>query len=81
MFFFIIKLKLDDGSMFMDYELFKNLRSTVSIVAYTPCEILQIQREDLVVLPTRMFNEFKDNIKPYPDDYKLRRIYLEGLQW
>ncbi|EAR89152.2 cyclic nucleotide-binding domain protein (macronuclear) [Tetrahymena thermophila SB210] len=79
-----ISLEIDEiyeGSVFADYEQFKQIKSTVSIVAYTPCEILQIQREDMVVLPNKMIQDLQNNIKPYPEDYKLRRIYLEGLQW
>ncbi|KAL4500672.1 hypothetical protein ABPG72_003096 [Tetrahymena utriculariae] len=79
-----ISLEIDEiyeGSIFADYEQFKQIKSTVSIVAYTPCEILQIQREDMVVLPNKMVQDLQNEIKPYPEDYKLRRIYLEGLQW
>ena len=49
---------LDEGSLMADYELFENIGCMVSFVAYTPCEILSIQKEDLVVLPENMSEDF-----------------------
>lgn len=57
------------------------MKSSVSIVAYTPCEVLSISREDLAVLPENMKTSYEGGIHRYPNDDKLRRIYLEGLEW
>jgi hypothetical protein len=51
----------------------------VSIVAYTPAEVIKISKEDLEILPQVVINRLKSEIRQYPPDRKLRRTYLEGI--
>ncbi|EAR90833.2 cyclic nucleotide-binding domain protein (macronuclear) [Tetrahymena thermophila SB210] len=70
-----------EGNLISEYELLNYKPSYVSILAYTPTEIISINRNDLQILPEKLIDQFKSSSKPYPPDSKLRKVFFQGLHW
>lgn len=83
-FFKEINLEIDEiyeENYFGDYEIINNQKSQVTVIVYTPCQLIILPKVDFTVMIPQQIQFLQKKSKSYSPDEILRKIYLEGLSW
>jgi len=73
--------ELSHGDSFCDHAIFNKEPMHHSVVCSIPSELIALPLYDLSEMNERTLTEYKAVCKPYPDNFELRKMYLDLYRW